>query len=957
VTPERWRAITEIFHQAIGRAAPEREAYLAKACQADPSMRPEVEAMIAAHEDDATFGDSLVGAAASPELGAGTLLGAYRIESLIGAGGMGEVYRARDTRLDRIVAIKILPPQLRQSPELQARFEREARLVSQLAHPNICMLHDVGRQDTVDFLVMEYVEGESLAARLEKGRVPFTQALEIGIDIAAALAHAHRQGIVHRDLKPSNVMLTKTGAKLLDFGIAKAHANPASLAPDSSLSTRNPRFQAPDATKLTATGTILGTVQYMAPEQVEGRLADARADIFALGGVIHEILTGGKAFQGQTQASIIGAILRDDPPPISSIQPLSPPALDFVVRKCLAKAPDDRWQSAHDVMSQLAWIAHGNVSQAAEPSRSGLFATIWRRETLTWTLVGALIGMSALAAGMHVVGAPRAKDIDVRFEIPTPHATPFSLSISPDGSLVAYVARAPDSNNNVLWLRPLATTVARPVPGTEGAWMPFWSPDSRTVGFGARGTIKRVDTTAGVPRTVCEVPGADYFGGTWNQDNTILFSSGVAILRVAAEGGQPAPVTTLDRSRGEAAHRYPAFLPDGRHFLFSIVSSDPAIAGVYVGTPDVSDRKRVLDVVSVSAYAEPGFLIYQRSGALMAQPFDRTRLLAGGTPVRIAESVVVALVTAVHRFAGQAAFGVSASGAIIYRTGEAGNRFVRLQWFDRTGKPLDEVGQPGVFWGLTLSPDEKRVAVTRQDAELGRDIWTVDLSTGLSTRVTSDPANEDDAAWTDGGRTLTFWSDRNRKYSIYKSTLGSSGESVLYQSPTPVYLGDWSRDGKYLLAHDVQSILALPKVGPREFLRLTNSSANKDEPHFSPDGQWVAYSSDESGRSEVYVASFPAFDQRRLVSLGGGGVPWWRADGRELFYMSPEGKLMSVPAEPGSLEFSTPTMLFQTPIEAPSLISAQYVVAGDGQRFLLAVPAGTIAPITVALDWTKLLTH
>lgn len=487
--------------------------------------------------------------------------------------------------------------------------------------------------------------------------------------------------------------------------------------------------------------------------------------------------------------------------------------------------------------------------------------------------------------------------------------------------------------------------------------MPFWSPDSRTVGFGARGTIKRVDTVAGVPRTVCDVPGADYFGGSWSQDNTIVFSSGLAILRVPAEGGQPTPITTLDRNRGESAHRYPTFLPDGHHFIFSILSNDTAIAGVYVGAPDSSDRRRVLDTVSVSAYAEPGFLIYQRSGALMAQPFDATRLRVGGTPVRIAESVVVALVTAVHRFAGLAAFGVSASGAIIYRTGEADNRLVRLQWFERAGKPLDEVGQPGVFWGLTLSPDEKRVALTRQDPELGRDVWTVDLSTGVSTRVTSDPANEDDAAWTDDGRALTFWSDRNRKYGIYESTLGSSTENVMYQSPTPIYLGDWSRDGKYLLAHDVQSIFALPKVGPRELLRLTDSPANKDEPHFSPDGRMVAYSSDESGRSEVYVASFPAFDKRRLVSLGGGGVPWWRADARELFYMSPEGKLMSVPVQLVPLEFGTPTMLFQTPLESPSLISAQYVVAGNGQRFLLGVPAGTIAPITVVLDWTKLLTH
>jgi serine/threonine protein kinase len=957
VTPDRWRAITEIFHGAIARDAADRDGYLAVACQTDPSLRAEVEAMIAAHESGGVFGNLPVEAAADSDLGPGTQLGAYRIEALIGAGGMGEVYRARDTRLDRIVAIKILPPHLRQSPELQARFEREARMISQLAHPNICTLHDVGREGDTAFLVMEYVDGESLAARLERGRVPLNHALLIGIDIAAALAHAHRHGIVHRDLKPSNVMLTKTVAKLLDFGLAKTHAGLSVGASDSSRSTRTPPSRGPDAAPLTVAGAILGTFQYMAPEQVEGQVADARADIFALGAVIHEIVTGRKAFQGQTQASLIGSILKDDPPPLSSIQESSPPALDFVVRKCLAKDPDDRWQSARDVMSQLEWVARGSGSQLTPPSTSGRFITTRRRETLAWTLVGMLTVLSAIAVGMHVYVAPPAQAPDVRFEIPTPHAETFSLSISPDGRLVAYMARARDSNTDILWLRPLAATVAQPLPGTEGASAPFWSPDSRSIGFGAGGKIKRVDIAHRLLRTVCEVPGAEYFGGTWNQHNTIVFSSGLAVLRVPADGGQSAPITTLDRSRGETAHRYPAFLPDGRHFIYSIHSADPANAGVYVGALDSPDRTRVLEAVSMSAYAEPGFLIYQNSSALMAQPFDATRLRVEGTPVRIAESVVVPFVPAAHTKAGLAAFAVSASGAIIYRSGDARTRFARLQWFDRTGKPLDEIGEPGVFWGLALSPDEKRVALTLHDAQLGRDLWTVDLSTGVRTRVTFDPANDDDAAWTAGGQALSFWSDRNGKYGIYTRTLGSSAESVVYQSPTPIYLGDWSPDGKYLLCHNDRAILALPMVGPREFRRLIDSPGPKDEPHFSPDGQWVAYSSDESGRPEVYVASFPEFDKRRPVSLGGGGVPWWRADGRELFYMSRDGKLMSVPVEPRSAEFGIPTMLFQTPLESPSLISAQYVVTRNGQRFLLAVPHGTIAPITVVLDWTRLLPH
>ncbi|HEU4891464.1 MAG TPA: protein kinase [Vicinamibacterales bacterium] len=957
MTPERWHAITEIFHGAIARAAQDRETYLAVAYEADPSLRADVEAMIAAHENGSGFGNAPIAAAADLELAPGTRLGAYRIESLIAAGGMGEVYRARDTRLDRTVAIKILPPQLRQLPELQARFEREARLVSQLAHPNICTLHDIGREGAVDFLVMEYVDGESLAARIENGRVPLNQALQIGIDIAAALAHAHRQGIVHRDLKPSNVLLTRTGAKLLDFGIAKTHAGMSPRPSDLSLTMDNPPYLAHEATQLTATGAIIGTVQYMAPEQVEGRVADARTDIFALGAVIYETVTGRKAFPGQTQGSIIGSILRDDPPPISSIQELAPPALDFVLHKCVAKDPDDRWQSAQDVMSQFEWIARGNGSQLAAAPAAGRLTTIWRRETLAWTLAGILTILSATAVGVYVKSPSAARQPDVRFEIPTPHASGFSLSISPDGRQVVYVARAPDRNEEVLWLRPLAATQAQPLPGTDAASGPFWSPDSQNIGFGARGTIKRVDMAGGLPRTVCEVPGGDYFGGTWNRNNAIVFSSGLALLRVAADGGQPTPITTLDRSRGEAAHRYPAFLPDGRHFIYSILSTDPATAGVYVGAPDLSDRKRVLDAVSVGGYVEPGYLIYHKAGALMAQPFDTTGLSVEGTAVRIAESVAVPFVTAVHRFAGLAAFAVSASGPIIYRDGQPGNASARLQWFDRTGKPLDEIGQPAVFWGMALSPDEKHVAVTRQDPQQGRDVWTVDLSTGVPTRVTVDPANEDDAAWSAKGRALTYWSDRSGKFGIYETTLGSSAERVVYQSQTPIYLGNWSRDGRYLLAHNVHSVLAFSNVGPAEPLRRIDSPASKDEPHFSPDGKWVAYSSDESGIPEVYVASFPEFEKRRAISLGGGGVPWWRGDGRELFYMSRDGKLMSVLVNPESADFGVPTMLFQTPIESPSLITARYVVTGDGQKFLLAVPAGTVSPITVVLDWTRLLPH
>jgi Tol biopolymer transport system component len=690
----------------------------------------------------------------------------------------------------------------------------------------------------------------------------------------------------------------------------------------------------------------------MAPEQIEGQDADTRTDVFAFGALVHEMVTGRRAFQGQSQASLIGSILKDDPPPISSIQKASPPALDFVIRKCLAKDPDDRWQSARDVMSQLEWIAQGSGSQMATTATSGQTSRIRRRERLAWLIVGGLAVLLAIAVGTSVYVARPSEKPDVRFEIPTPGASQFGMTISPDGRLVAFVARAPDRNSNVLWLRPLASTEAHHLRGTDGAAAPFWSPDSRTIGFAADSrTLKRVDVAGGVPRSVCDIPPPHDFSGTWNRENTIVFSTGVALLRVAAEGGQSTAIATLDRSRNETTLSNPTFLPDGHHFVYSVQSTDPANTGVYVRSLESPHRTRLLDAVSTAAYVEPGYLIYQSSGALMAQPFDVTGLRLNGTPARIAESVTVIPED------GSAAFDVSATGALVYRTGEAGQPF-QLQWFDRTGRPQERIGEPGLFRGLALSPDEKRVAMTRASPERGRsDVWTVQLSTGVSTRVTFDPASDDDAVWSPDGLALAFWSDRNGKYGIYRRALGSAADIVVYESSTPTYLGSWSRDGKFLLYHNVQGILALPMMGPREPLRLIESPYAKDEPHFSPDGQWVAYNSTESGALEVHVASFPASDKRRQVSLGGGGVPWWRADGRELFYMSRDGKLMAVPVTPGPApEFAVPTVLFQTPLSSPLLISAPYVVAANGQRFLLAVPARTTtSSITVVLDWTKLL--
>ena len=864
---------------------------------------------------------------------------------------MGEVYLARDTRLERTVAIKVLPADLSGDPQFRSRLEHEGRTLSRLNHRQICTLYDVGYESGVTFLVMEYLDGETLASRLQREieggivGLPLNEALKVAIEIAGGLHAAHSQGITHRDLKPSNVMLTKAGVKLVDFGLAKPQG-PSVPPGDSMAGTRSGLVV---GGPLTASGMIVGTFQYMAPEQVDGKTVDARTDIFALGALLHEIVTGRRAFTGETPATIIASVLKDEPPPVSSIQPLSPRALDFVVRKCLAKDPDDRWQSAADVKSQLEWIAEeirapsGDSSFTKRVGRS-------KREALAWSLA-IILAIAALSAGISRETSPPAHESDVRFEVPTPQARPF-LSLSPDGRLIAYVARSRDGISDMVWVRPLASTVSRPIAGTEGASFAFWSPDSRTIGFVTRGTIRRIDAAGGSPTTicVCTAPDFEIVGSTWSATNTIMFSSGRRLVSVAADGGGPTSVTTLDRTRGESAHWHPAFLPDGRHFLFAVDSTSPANAGIYVGSLDSPERTRLLDAASSVAYAEPGFLVFYKSGALVAQRFDPRGLKVTGAPVRIVESVIA------DPWTGSAAFAVSANGTIVYRSG--GPEARRLQWFNRTGTPLEHVGEPAYFWSLALSPDEKRVAQARPDADSGKsDVWTVELSTGIPTRMTFSPGNDDDPAWSPDGRSVTFWSDRNGTYGIYKRTLTSAEDVMVYQSSTATYLGDWSRNGKFLLFHDGQAIHALPMTARPDPVRLVEPGYKRDEPHFSPDGQWVAYSSNESGALEVYVASFPTFGQKHQVSLGGGGVPWWRSDGRELFYMSREGNVMSVAVKAGPIvEFDKPTMLFESPIHTPSLISSQYAVASNGQRFLLAVPSmSTTPPITVVLDWTKLL--
>ena len=634
-------------------------------------------------------------------LAAGSRLGPYEVLSPLGAGGMGEVYKARDTRLERTVAIKVLPSHLSSSPEVRQRFEREAKTISQLSHPHICALYDVGNQDGVEYLVMEYLEGETLAERLVKGPLPTEQTLRYGIEMADALDKAHRQGIVHRDLKPGNVMLTRSGVKLLDFGLAKAVHPASSVSAMTSIPTEGPA--------LTAEGTILGTFQYMAPEQLEGREADARSDIFAFGAVLYEMATGQKAFSGRSRASLIGAILKDEPPPISAVQPMTPPALDRVVKTCLAKDPEDRWQTARDLALELKWITEGGsqagIAAPAPAQRS--------RERVAWILA-ALLGIAlAVTLPLSILRRPRgaSEGRNLKMSILPPEKAAFQpgmIAISPDGSRLTFAAASAEGKN-LLWIRPLDALEAKPLAGTDGSYLPFWSPDSRLIAFFAEGKLKKIEASGGPPQSLCDVRSGR--GGTWSREGVIVFAptpSG-GLFRVSAAGGPVTPVTTLDSSRQENSHRWPVFLPDGRHFIYFARSRQKENRAIYVGSVDsketrplMSGNSNVLFAPS-SAGASEGYLLFEREGFLMARRFDAAALRLEGDPLTVAERVRGSDPLTAGNFT------VSQTGVLAYGKGtQIGYR--QLVWLDRSGKQLGSIGAPGIYLDVNLSPDESRTA-------------------------------------------------------------------------------------------------------------------------------------------------------------------------------------------------------------------------------------------------------
>jgi eukaryotic-like serine/threonine-protein kinase len=889
-------------------------------------------------------------------LAAGTKLGPYEIQSPLGAGGMGEVYKTRDTRLDRTVAIKILPSHLSENAEAKQRFDREARTISALNHPHICTLHDVGHQDGVDYLVMEFLEGRTLGDRLRAGPLPIDQVLKYGIEICEGLETAHRSGVVHRDLKPGNIMLTKTGAKLMDFGLAKT-----SLASPAATSGLTATLTTPPGSHpLTAQGMVVGTFQYMSPEQVEGKEADARSDIFALGAVLYEMHTGKRAFEGKTVASAMAAVLERDPAPISSVQPMCPPALDRLVKTCLNKDPDERWQTAHDVKLQLRQISEGG-SQAgigSTPATAPVASARKWPSYLRWLALSLIIAAAA-AAGFFAHRPRPAARIWGGLNIVGSLGEEGSFVLSRDGTQLAYVASDPQGRV-LLWVRKLDSPKGIPLDGTEGLEYPFWSADGHNLGFFAEGKLKRIDTAGQNLQIVCDAQNGR--GGSWNQDGVIVFAPNAVggLSKVNAAGGIPVPISQTSLS---VNHRFPYFLPDGRHFLLTYAYSKDGKDGIYLGSLDSPEIKLISPGPSSDAAYASGYLLLVREGKLWAQPFDVRGLRVTGDPFLVADGVRWA-------FDRRAAdFSVANNGMLVFLATIGSGQ--RLVWFDREGREqgvaVPDIGNPtsGLMAG-TLSPESDRVAVARARGA-GSDIWIYNLKTGLGTRLTFTDDFNESPVWSSDGKSVVFTRNLTDHYELrLKSVSGAGEEQVLVKTPGNVIASEWSHDGRYLFygadifaASGKTQGLALPMSGnDRRPITATSSTGNVFPGYFSPDDKWLAYISDESGPFEIYATTFPAHAGKWQLSTAGVdgalGVLWvGKGPETEVIYRDLQSHLISVPVreEGASLSQGAPRVL----LGGRSLASSRFIdVSRDGKRILVGLPQENAStPLTLLLNWTE----
>ncbi|HEV3056981.1 MAG TPA: protein kinase [Vicinamibacterales bacterium] len=939
---ERWKRVERVYHAARERPFDERAAFLDAACAGDAELQREVESLLNQPASGEGFLSEPAVAVAAQMVSqpggsmlTGRKIGVYQIQTLLGAGGMGRVYRARDTSLGRDVAIKTLPPEFTSDPERLSRFQREARMLAALNHAHIGAIYGLEDVDGGRALVLELVEGETLAERIARGRLQLREASAIGRQIADALDAAHEKGIVHRDLKPANIKITPDGTvKVLDFGLAKLNASAASALD---------LPQSPTVTvDRTRHGMILGTAAYMSPEQARGQTVDKRTDIWAFGCVLYEMLTGRTAFHGATISDTLAAILANEPD-WRALPADAPMPIRTLLRRCLEKDRKRRLESAADARLEIDDTLLASSADAALASPPSHWA-----HSLSWAAAAAVIAL--LLLGTMFLRLPRSPQAgEIRFEVqaglpPALIGDP-GMAVSPDGTRLAIVGIS--EGRAQISVRALNSVAARPLKGTEGASYIFWSPDGRSLGFFAGGQMKRVDIAGGSPQELAML--GDFVStGAWNTENVIVFSRGsrTPLFRMPANGGDPIAVTRLEPP-GQDAHQHPGFLPDGRHLLFQVIGTTDS--GIFVTALDGSDVHRLVAGAQDPVFAPPNHLFFTRRGTLYVQSFDPTQRALAGEPVRIVDNVL----------------GFSAAGPVLmYRVGTAETAL--LTWFDRAGKSLGTAGPPDVnALSVELSPEGKRAAIHRADESGNSDIWSLDLSRNVLTRLTSDPRSDSFPVWSPDGSHLIFTSNRRGKINLYeKLSSGSEPEHLMFDAPM-LAASDWSRDGRFLLyrapgqQNDGPDLWALPLTGDRKPFAWLKTPFDEFNGQFSPDSRWVAYGSNETGQFEVYIQSFPTLGAKWRVSKSGGVEPRWRGDGRELFYLAPDGGLMSVSvslsADGSELELGQPSTLFhvRTLGRFTNNVRQQYAVTRDGQRFLVnsTARAENASPIIVVLNW------